>query len=134
MRALHPSPWGSSPCAASHRAWHANSRPKGFTSLISLSTARSAFRKARQAPRTTTRVSIPMLLPRPTSTCCSSLGARGPGKSSCGPGWKHSEGLKLGERVMPDAKIQAVLKRFETPDEARQFEKGKFEIVHLGGQ
>ena len=28
----------------------------------------------------------------------------------------------------------AVLKRFETPDEVRVFEKGRFEIVHLGGQ
>jgi hypothetical protein len=26
-----------------------------------------------------------------------------------------------------------ILKRFETPDETRVFEKGKFEIVHLGG-
>lgn len=26
-----------------------------------------------------------------------------------------------------------VLKRFETPDEVRVFEKGKFEIVHVGG-
>lgn len=28
---------------------------------------------------------------------------------------------------------EVVLKRFETPDEVRTFEKGKFEIVHLGG-
>ena len=26
-----------------------------------------------------------------------------------------------------------VLKRFETPDEVRTFEKGKFELVHIGG-
>jgi mannose-6-phosphate isomerase-like protein (cupin superfamily) len=26
----------------------------------------------------------------------------------------------------------AILKRFETPDEVRRFEKGRFEIVHLG--
>ena len=26
-----------------------------------------------------------------------------------------------------------ILKRFETPDETRVFEKGKFEIVHIGG-
>lgn len=26
-----------------------------------------------------------------------------------------------------------ILKRFETPDETRVFEKGRFEIVHLGG-
>jgi hypothetical protein len=28
---------------------------------------------------------------------------------------------------------EVVLKRFETPDETREFEKGKFEIVHVGG-
>ncbi len=28
---------------------------------------------------------------------------------------------------------EVVLKRFESPDEVRTFEKGKFEIVHLGG-
>jgi hypothetical protein len=28
----------------------------------------------------------------------------------------------------------AVLKRFDAPDEVRVFEKGRFEIVHLGGQ
>ena len=28
---------------------------------------------------------------------------------------------------------EVVLKRFEQPDEVRNFEKGKFEIVHLGG-
>ena len=27
-----------------------------------------------------------------------------------------------------------VQKRFDTPDEAREFEKGRFEIVHLGTQ
>jgi hypothetical protein len=29
--------------------------------------------------------------------------------------------------------IGTVLKRFEEPDEVRRFEKGKFEIVHIGG-
>lgn len=29
--------------------------------------------------------------------------------------------------------IQTTLKRFESPDEVREFPKGKFEIVHLGG-
>jgi hypothetical protein len=29
--------------------------------------------------------------------------------------------------------IEAVLKRFETPDEIRTFEKGKFEVIHLAG-
>ncbi len=28
---------------------------------------------------------------------------------------------------------EVVLKRFETPDEVRMFEKGKFELVHIGG-
>src|SRR3974377_814746 len=28
---------------------------------------------------------------------------------------------------------QVILKRFERPDETRTFEKGKFELVHLGG-
>ena len=28
---------------------------------------------------------------------------------------------------------EVILKRFETPDEVRTFDKGKFEIVHLGG-
>ena len=26
-----------------------------------------------------------------------------------------------------------ILKRFETPDEVRTFEKGKFEVINLGG-
>jgi len=30
------------------------------------------------------------------------------------------------------ALLETVLKRFETPDEVRTFEKGKFEIVHIG--
>jgi hypothetical protein len=29
--------------------------------------------------------------------------------------------------------IDVILKRFEIPDEVRTFEKGKFEIVHIGG-
>jgi hypothetical protein len=29
--------------------------------------------------------------------------------------------------------IEAVMKRFETPDEIRTFEKGKFEVIHLAG-
>lgn len=29
--------------------------------------------------------------------------------------------------------LDVVLKRFEQPDEVRHFEKGKFEIVQLGG-
>jgi hypothetical protein len=29
--------------------------------------------------------------------------------------------------------LDVILKRFEAPDETRIFEKGKFEIVHIGG-
>ena len=29
--------------------------------------------------------------------------------------------------------LEVILKRFETPDEIREFEKGKFEIVKIGG-
>jgi len=29
--------------------------------------------------------------------------------------------------------LGTVLKRFEEPDEVRVFEKGKFEVVHIGG-
>ncbi len=28
---------------------------------------------------------------------------------------------------------EVILKRFEQPDEVRNFEKGKFEVVHIGG-
>ncbi len=30
-------------------------------------------------------------------------------------------------------KINVILKRFETPDEVRVLQKGRFELVHLGG-
>jgi hypothetical protein len=30
-------------------------------------------------------------------------------------------------------KLEAILKRFEEPDEVRVFEKGKFEVIRLGG-
>jgi hypothetical protein len=29
--------------------------------------------------------------------------------------------------------LEAILKRFESPDEVRVFDKGRFEIVHIGG-
>lgn len=29
--------------------------------------------------------------------------------------------------------VEVVLKRFEQPDEVREFEKGRFEVVHIGG-
>src|SRR4030095_1322252 len=34
---------------------------------------------------------------------------------------------------MGSAQIDVVLRRFESPDEARVMEKGKFEVVHIGG-
>ena len=34
---------------------------------------------------------------------------------------------------MKNAMQQVVLKRFENPDEVRTFEKGKFELVRIGG-
>ncbi|HZA98840.1 MAG TPA: cupin domain-containing protein [Gemmatimonadales bacterium] len=30
--------------------------------------------------------------------------------------------------------LEVVLRRFEQPDEVREMEKGRFELVHLGGQ
>lgn len=29
--------------------------------------------------------------------------------------------------------LEVILKRFESPDEVRNFEKGRFEVVHIGG-
>ncbi|HLW82461.1 MAG TPA: cupin domain-containing protein [Candidatus Acidoferrales bacterium] len=29
--------------------------------------------------------------------------------------------------------FEVILKRFEQPDEVRKFEKGKFELIHIGG-
>lgn len=29
--------------------------------------------------------------------------------------------------------LEVILKRFETPDEVREFEKGRFEIIRIGG-
>lgn len=31
------------------------------------------------------------------------------------------------------SELDVVLKRFEQPDEVREFERGRFEIVHIGG-
>lgn len=28
--------------------------------------------------------------------------------------------------------LEVILKRFEQPDEVRNFEKGRFEVVHIG--
>ena len=35
---------------------------------------------------------------------------------------------------MKTAELDVVLKRFEQPDETRVFEKGRFELVRIGGQ
>jgi hypothetical protein len=35
----------------------------------------------------------------------------------------------MGGKTMNDV----ILKRFEHPDEVRKFEKGKFELIHVGG-
>ena len=32
-----------------------------------------------------------------------------------------------------NANLDVILKRFDRPDEIREFEKGRFELVHLGG-
>jgi quercetin dioxygenase-like cupin family protein len=34
---------------------------------------------------------------------------------------------------MGPSQIEVILRRFETPDETRVMEKGKFEVVHIGG-
>jgi uncharacterized RmlC-like cupin family protein len=34
---------------------------------------------------------------------------------------------------MNNKQTEVILKRFETPDEIREFEKGRFEIVQIGG-
>ena len=32
-----------------------------------------------------------------------------------------------------NTRLNVILKRFDRPDEVREFEKGRFELVHLGG-
>ncbi len=41
--------------------------------------------------------------------------------------------MSSGERAIGGLATAVILKRFETPDETRVFEKGKFELVHIGG-
>src|SRR5215471_8950421 len=48
-------------------------------------------------------------------------------------GNRMPSGGRQGTRSMTDSTLDVVLKRFETPDETRTFEKGRFEIVRLGG-
>ncbi len=33
----------------------------------------------------------------------------------------------------PAMPIEVILKRFEKPDEVREFTRGRFELVHIGG-
>ena len=35
--------------------------------------------------------------------------------------------------IVPGPSVDVVLKRFDTPDEVRQFERGRFELVTIGG-
>ena len=35
--------------------------------------------------------------------------------------------------MMNTNRISVILKRFESPDDTRVFQKGKFELIHLGG-
>ena len=35
--------------------------------------------------------------------------------------------------ILPGPAVHVVLKRFETPDEVRQFTRGRFELVTIGG-
>jgi quercetin dioxygenase-like cupin family protein len=37
------------------------------------------------------------------------------------------------EVLMDRSRIEVTLRRFESPDETRIMEKGKFEVVHIGG-
>src|SRR5215471_10555818 len=48
-------------------------------------------------------------------------------------GNRMPSGGRQGSRSMTDSTLDVVLKRFETPDETRTFEKGRFEIVRVGG-
>ncbi len=41
--------------------------------------------------------------------------------------------LNQDERKESDLVFEVDLKRFDTPDEVRVFDKGKFELLHLGG-
>ncbi len=49
------------------------------------------------------------------------------------PDWLMSlVSLGIVPRMSPD-QMRVILKRFESPDEVRLLEKGRFEMVHLGG-
>jgi hypothetical protein len=52
----------------------------------------------------------------------------GPGNSCVIPEFSASP---TSEGTM--ANVETILKRFESPDEVRTFEKGKFELVRIGG-
>src|SRR6267143_1359560 len=89
--------WGSSRCAASHRAWPGSSRRRASTSRTSSSTAGSrgvqAIRERASAVRT--GCSSPTRSRRTTCTCTASTAAPGPGKSSCGPGSRNSRAVSV---------------------------------------
>src|SRR5499433_892809 len=101
-----PSPWASSRCAASRRAWRASYRRRASTSLTSWSTAASGARAGPTRPTLPTARSIPTPSPRATCTSSTSRAAPGRGRSSCGRGWRNSEAARVvsdrKERTMTD--------------------------------
>src|SRR6516164_3198732 len=102
----HLSPWASSRCAASPRAWRASCRRRASTSLTSWSTAASEARAGPTRPTLPTALSIPTPSPRATCTSSISPAAPGPGRSSCGRGWRSSEAvesrIRAERRIMTD--------------------------------
>ena len=73
---------------------------RASTSPMSSSTAASAARGVPIRPTSPTACSIPTPSRRAICTSCSSRAAPGPGRSSCGPGWRGSKASKssLGRR------------------------------------
>ena len=43
-----------------------------------------------------------------------------------------AEELDRSEIMIDDRELAVIIKRFESPDEVREFEKGRFEVVRLG--
>src|SRR5499427_2781154 len=99
-----PSPWASSRCAASPRAWRASCRRRASTSLTSWSTAASGARAGPTRPTLLTARSIPTPSPRATCTSSISRAAPGHGRSSCGRGWRNFDAPRVvsKERTMTD--------------------------------
>src|SRR5215475_9363209 len=46
--------------------------------------------------------------------------------------WKRGRLMRSG-RSMPMTDVRAILRRFDAPDEVRDFELGRFEVVRLAG-